>query len=865
MGFPKNIFIAILLLLTCLTKSISGQIFFKELPDYQIKNSDSSFFDIGSTRSIIPLDGSWSVYPPNSKEDEKVSVSIPSIFKGDDELIFDKYFTLSRNDIQNHRMKLVFLGLNYTADISVNGVIIFRHSGGEFPFQFDLPRDILKSDRRNVLSVRLYYKLDAESTIPLKQRFLFPQNFGGILRDVYIQLLPNVCISDLNLLSNYEPGSGRARINIYSKVYNSEFAKSADSLASQNQFVLRVKFVSPNGGSVISTADYSFQLIPNRERNISQAIDLISPALWSPSNPQSYSVYFELWNGGSLIDRAKRTLAVFSLKSGNNSVFLNGQAFALNGVTFVPSSSEFGSMSTYDSMEKDMKMIKELGFNCVRFTKAIPNPYYLSLCEKYGLIAFIELPLASIPEQLALDQNFINRCRNYLTNFIIAYQRYSAIGAIGLGDSYLPKSDAHVALIKELAGIIKSNTYKMVYASFNGFDISPISNVDLYGIELFNSSINSISDKLKQLQSDLGAGKVFISSATYIVNVGNTNGYVNDHSFEAQAKFFEDLIEYAGSNPLAGYFINSMFDYRGDYASLSAGYSKDNIYQIGICDEERGTDRLGYKVISSLLHNTEKVTIPIGTKKDDAPMIFILVGLLLALGVGILVNSGRKFREDSSRALLRPYNFYADVRDQRIMSGYHTTILAVIVSAVTSLIACNLLFYFRESIVFEKLLLAFGSTKILRMTSFLAWHPTGALILFAGVCIAALLIITLIVKVTSFFVRNRVFYSSVYFSVIWSFLPFILLIPVGIVLYRLLDANIVNLYIYVGMVLFAVWVFYRLMKGVYVIFDVNPGSVYFYSILFILVFLGGTLLYYQMKNSVVDYLQLTIKQYNLFR
>jgi hypothetical protein len=67
------------------------------------------------------------------------------------------------------------------------------------------------------------------------------------------------------------------------------------------------------------------------------------------------------------------------------------------------------------------------------------------------------------------------------------------------------------------------------------------------------------------------------------------------------------------------------------------------------------------------------------------------------------------------------------------------------------------------------------------------------------------------------------------------------------------------------MVLFAVWVFYRLMKGVYVIFDVNPGSVYFYSILFILVLLGGTLLYYQVKNSVVDYLQLTIKQYNLFR
>ncbi|MGD1006157.1 MAG: glycoside hydrolase family 2 TIM barrel-domain containing protein [Ignavibacteriaceae bacterium] len=865
MGLPKNIFFTILLLISFLAKSSSGQIIFKELPDYQIKSSDSSFFDIGSTRSIIPLDGTWEVYSPNSKEDEKVSVSIPSIFQGDGELIFDKYFNLSKSDIQNHKMKLVFLGLNYTADISMNGVIIFRHSGGEVPFQFDLPKDILRSDGRNVLSVRLYYRLDSGETIPLKQRFLFPQNFGGIIRDVYIQLLPNVSISDLNLLSNYESGTNRSRVSIFSKIYNNEFSKSSDTLTSQNQFVLRVKFISPNGGSVTSTADYLFQLIPNRERDIFQTIDLISPTLWSPSSPQSYTVYFELWNGGMLIDRTKRSLAIFSLKSGTNFIFLNGQPFTLNGVTYVPSSPEYGNMLGYDLMEKDIRMIKELGFNCVKFSKSIPNPYYLSLCEKYGLVAFIELPLVSIPEQLAQDQNFINRCRNYLFNFITAYQRYSAVGAIGLGDSYLTKSDAHISLIKNLAGIIKSNTNKLVYTSFNGFNISPIDNVDLYGVEIFNSPVNSFSDKLKQLQSNLGTGKVFISGATYIVNIGNTNGYVNDHSFEAQAKFFEDLIEFAGNNPLAGYFINTMFDYRGDYASLSAGYNKDNVYQIGICNEERGTDRLGFKVIYSLFHNTEKVTIPIGSKKDDAPIVFILYGLLLALGIGILVNSGRKFREDSSRALLRPYNFFSDVRDQRIMSGYHTTVLALIVSAVTSLIVCNLLFYFKESVVFEKLLLSFGSTKIIKDVSYLAWHPAGALILFTALCLVAICVITLIVKTASFFVRNRVFYSSVYFSVIWSLLPFILLIPAGIVLYRLLSADIVNLYIYIGLSAFAIWVFYRLMKGIYVIFDVNPGSVYFYSIIFILVILGGILLYYQIKNSVVDYLQLTIKQYNLFR
>jgi beta-galactosidase len=167
-----------------------------------------------------------------------------------------------------------------------------------------------------------------------------------------------------------------------------------------------------------------------------------------------------------------------------------------------------------------------------------------------------------------------------------------------------------------------------------------------------------------------------------------------------------------------------MFDYRGDYASLIAGYNENNLYQIGIAGENRKKERLAYRVIYAKLHNQEEVTIPIGSKKDDSPMIFIVFGLILALLMGVLVNSGRKFREDSSRALLRPYNFYADVRDQRIISGYHTTALAFISAASFALIISNLLYYFKEDIFLEKILLSFGSHGLIKTVSYLAWHPT---------------------------------------------------------------------------------------------------------------------------------------------
>ena len=165
-----------------------------------------------------------------------------------------------------------------------------------------------------------------------------------------------------------------------------------------------------------------------------------------------------------------------------------------------------------------------------------------------------------------------------------------------------------------------------------------------------------------------------------------------------------------------------MYDYRGDFPSLINGYSPENIYNIGITSSDKGTNRLAYKVIYAKLHNAESVTIPIGSKKDNAPMVFIIFGLFLALIMGVLVNSGRKFREDSSRALLRPYNFYADVRDQRIMSGYHSTVLGLVTAAIMALLISNLLFYLRENIFFEKLLLSFGSERLISAASYLAWH-----------------------------------------------------------------------------------------------------------------------------------------------
>ena len=861
-----NLFIAAIVL----SQAAFSQVIFRDLPNYKINTSDQLLFDITTTRDVISLNGNWKVYPANDDKKEKVSVRVPSIFEGKGDFVFEKSFSLTNSQLNNHKISLNFFGLNYSADISVNKVIIYRHPGGEFPFTVSLPRDILRLDKDNIISVKLSYELNSQNTIPLKQRFLFPKNFGGVIRDVYLHLTPNVSISDLTYNTEVDIKSNKAVISLRSVIDNKEFKKINDTLGIQTNFSLRTQVFYPDGRTSLSSGsssgfnDNAFVLKQNKQIEIKNSITIASPTLWNPENPASYIVRLELWRGEQLIDRHDQSIALFKFESLQNNFSLNGEDFKLYGVTYTPSFYQYGTLSSYDRMESDLEKIKQAGFNSVRFSKSLPNPYYLRLCEQIGLLAFVELPIANLPEGLAGSQNFVVRSKNYLSSLLKAYENFSVLGGIGFGSSYLLDSDEHRALLSELALQVKKNRNILTYASFFDFEYQKIDNLDLIGIEFLNQNPADKQDEVVNLVEAIGKGKLFIGEATYTVNIGQTDGYVNKFSYEAQAKFFDDIFTFYQNNNLAGFFANAMYDVRGDFPSIICGYKEENIYNIGLVSEERDQDRLAYKVLSARMRNTEKVTIPIGSNKDDAPMIFIITGLILALLMGVLVNSGRKFREDASRALLRPYNFFADIRDQRIISAYHSMFLALIVALVSSLIFANLFYYIKNNVLVEKVLLAFGSPGLISGISYLAWNPVKALIWLFILTVIVMLLLTIIITSCSFFVRTKVYLSSVFFTVVWALLPIVLLIPVGIVLYRLLNAGVGNIYMYVFLAAFIIWLLYRLLKGISVIFDVNAGGIYFYGLLSIVLLNIIFFLYYEVNNSVFQYLKLALKQFNIF-
>lgn len=839
-----------------ITSLTSAQIKVTSLPVNTGGVFDDQFFDKNDIRNVTLLNSGWQVYYENDPQ-KKIQTSIPAIFEGEESLVFEKGVTLTSDDVKNKQLRLGFLGLNYSAEILVNGYSIYKHPGGAYPFEVILPNDILKENAKNTITVKVNRKLNSENTIPVEQRFLFPVYDGGIIRDVYLKSVSLSHFSQVRYSYTLDQNFSKAFLNFKVTVENSTY--KADQATTPKQFLVRVNLFAK--GSTTPQAKNDFQLTSSREISESNLqLELQNPQLWFPSSPTSYTCEISLLDNGVVVDKTTRQISFYQLKKTDSGLLLNGNPFALKGTTYYLNETTLRRTTSYQKLKDDLSLIKSTGFNAVRFAKCYPNPYALQLCRDMGLFALIELPINSVPEDILAKNDFDLNADHSIREFINVYSKYSNAVMVGVGSSFLPNSEITENFLSKLGKVIQDNKF-LSYASFVGIQKNKIDGIDFSGLELMSVPLDDIKDALAAADSSNTNQSLFISELSYPNYKGGAAGYLTKYSSEAQAKYYGDFVTFANGTNLPGYFINSLFEYYGAFPSLYAGYASQGLYKLGILDNSRNLNGIAYKVITSKLTTNEKVTIPIGAAKDDSPLSFILFAMALAVVLAVLINTKRKFREDCTRALLRPYNFFADIRDHRILSGIHTVIMMLIEAGAGSLLIIILLYFLKSNILFDKLLLSFGSATLMKVVSYLAWNPQSGFLILFFVFIAKFALLSLAIKFASFFIKTRVEIFSIFYTVTWSFLPFTLLLPVELVLYKVLIANSINLIIFVLLIIYFLWILQRLLKGIYVIFDVRSSSVYFYFLIVVAVILGGTILKYQISHSTLYYISNAIKQY----
>jgi len=310
---------------------------------------------------------------------------------------YRKHFTVD-SALQGQPVRLSFLGVNYFADVWINGHYAGGHQGGYTPFALDV-ESWLNYGGDNVIAVRVDNpKWDTfvnGEIMPYAKSDWF--NYTGILRDAYLEFLPNTYVvrsdvqalgtdGNLSIRTFLDHAGAADNVTLNYSVFEANITES--NMLSEYAQELAGQKTSAVANATVSVGEHT-QAVHAFELQVPQ------PKLWSPSDPNLYILKVELKRGGVVRDTFYTQFGIRTLETDGVQIKLNGElAPFLTGVGYTEDSSDKGPSLDLATRYADLKKIKEdLKANFVRtghFPHSLPTYQYT---DRIGLAVWQEIPV----------------------------------------------------------------------------------------------------------------------------------------------------------------------------------------------------------------------------------------------------------------------------------------------------------------------------------------------------------------------------------------------------------------------------------------------------------------------------------------
>lgn len=271
-------------------------------------------------------------------------------------------------DLLKEDVYLVFEGVNASATIVFNNHEVIKHDGGYSTFRVNVT-EFLKDE--NDLKIIVDNSVN-DRVYPQNADFTF---YGGIYRDVYF-LVINKTRFDID----YYGGPG---IKYYSTVNG-------------NDATVFVETFSNSDNVFIELYDQENNLVLQQKGT--KVSFLVKDAhLWNGLiDPYLYKIVAKIICDDEVLDEISCNCGIRTFKvDPKKGFFLNGKSYPLHGVSRHQDRKALGNAISYEMMDEDMNLIKEIGANTIRLAHYQHNQYFYDLCDKVGMVVWAEIPYIS--------------------------------------------------------------------------------------------------------------------------------------------------------------------------------------------------------------------------------------------------------------------------------------------------------------------------------------------------------------------------------------------------------------------------------------------------------------------------------------
>ena len=269
---------------------------------------------------------------------------------------------LSSLDVnENEEVWLEFKGAAMSACVFVNGELLIKHQGGYSTFRTNLTSKLTGNDKLIVLVDN-----NKNNVYPQSADFTF---YGGLYRDVNLIIVPKTHFA----LGHY--GGNGIKIT---PVINNDIANVTVEAWLEGQDTTVLFETAEQSKTVMSTDGYAkCEFIINNVH------------LWNGiEDPYLYNLKASTNEDSLTINYGCRSFEIDSQKG----FILNGKEYPLRGVSRHQDRIGVGNALTNEMHEEDMALIREVGANSIRLAHYQHADYFYDLCDKYGIIAWAEIP-----------------------------------------------------------------------------------------------------------------------------------------------------------------------------------------------------------------------------------------------------------------------------------------------------------------------------------------------------------------------------------------------------------------------------------------------------------------------------------------
>ena len=281
------------------------------------------------------------------------------------------------------RVALEFEGAFQESEIFVNGRRVGVHRGGYTGFSLDIT-EALKSGT-NVIAVRLNNRWQADLA-PRAGDHTFG---GGLYRDVRLVVTDPLhvawCGTFVTTPTLAAKAGAESTVNIKTELCNAS-ATDLDAL-------VRTEILD-SAGVVVGTASTRLRAAAGAVLTVDQTTPAIArPRLWHPDHPHLYRARTTVFadrgplQRGKPVDTCETTFGFrWTEWTADRGFFINGEHLYLRGANVHQDQAGWGDAVTNAALERDVRLVKEAGFNFIRGSHYPKDPAFSAACDRLGVL-----------------------------------------------------------------------------------------------------------------------------------------------------------------------------------------------------------------------------------------------------------------------------------------------------------------------------------------------------------------------------------------------------------------------------------------------------------------------------------------------